>query len=250
MSAAAASPLVCSRAADAVYGRGARGVRALEGLSFELAPGEILGLVGSNGSGKSTTLRLVLGLLRPAAGSVEVLGGAPGRRAARAVTGYVPEEARRFGRLTGRETVDLFARLQGVGPRAARRQRTAAVLDEVGLEAAALDRAVGGYSRGMARRLALAAAVVSAPRLLVLDEPTSGLDPSGVDDVLRVVAGHRARGGAALVSTHDRLAVEHGCDRVLVLARGRLAAEGAPTTLLAGDTTPSLGRLLERAAGG
>ena len=241
--------LVEVRDAHVDYGHGAKAVHALRGATLDVRPGECVALVGPNGSGKSTTLRLVLGLVRPRSGSVRVLGGAAGRRAARASTGFVPEEARRFGRLTGRETVDLFARLQGVGPRTARRQRVAAMLEAVGLEASALDRAVGGYSRGMARRLALAAAAVSEPRLLVLDEPTSGLDPHGVDDVLRVVAAHVARGGGVLVSTHERVTVEQGCQRVVALAEGRVALEGSPAELLAGDTSASLGPLFRRALG-
>ena len=99
------------------YGRGAHGVEALRGIDFELRAGECLGLLGPNGSGKSTTLKLVLGSLRPTAGDLVVFGGPAGRRAARARTGYVPEEARRFGALSGRETVHLFAQLQGVSGR-------------------------------------------------------------------------------------------------------------------------------------
>lgn len=241
--------LVEVRDAHVDYGRGATSVHALRGATLDVRRGECVALVGANGSGKSTTLRLVLGLVRPRSGTVRVLGGAAGRRAARAATGFVPEEARRFGRLTGRETVDLFARLQGVGPRQERRRRVAAMLQAVGLEADALDRVVGGYSRGMARRLALAAAAVSEPRLLVLDEPTSGLDPDGVDDVLRVVAAHVARGGGALVSTHERVTVEQGCQRVVALAQGRVALEGTPSDLLSGDTGASLGPLFRRAEG-
>ncbi|MGE0193528.1 MAG: ABC transporter ATP-binding protein [Planctomycetota bacterium] len=240
--------LVDVRDAHVDYGRGRRVVHALCGATLDVRAGECVALVGPNGSGKSTTLRLVLGLVRPRAGTVHVLGGAPGRRAARAATGFVPEEARRFGRLTGRETVDLFARLQGVGPRAERKARVASMLDAVGLETTAHDRAVGGYSRGMARRLALAAAAVAEPRLLVLDEPTSGLDPDGVDDVLRVVAAHVARGGGVLVSTHERVTVEQGCQRVVALARGQVALEGTPALLLAGDRSASLGPLFRRAA--
>ena len=217
--------LVEVRDAHVDYGHGAKAVHALRGATLDVRPGECVALVGPNGSGKSTTLRLVLGLVRPRSGSVRVLGGAAGRRAARASTGFVPEEARRFGRLTGRETVDLFARLQGVGPRTARRQRVAAMLEAVGLEASALDRAVGGYSRGMARRLALAAAAVSEPRLLVRVE---------------------ARGGLV---QHERVTVEQGCQRVVALAEGRVALEGSPAELLAGDTSASLGPLFRRALG-
>ena len=233
-----------------VYGRGARAVSALAGLTFELSPGECVGLLGVNGSGKSTTIRLVLGLHRPAGGSVEVFGGPAGRRDARGRTGYVPEEARRFGSLTGRETVDLFGALQGVRPRAERRRRVDEALTLVGLEPGSWRRRVATYSRGMARRLALAAAWVHRPALLVLDEPTSGLDPLGTEEILALLDRHRKEGGATLLSTHDRVTAEGACDRALVLHAGRVVLEGAPRRLLADDAGPSLAGLLRRAARG
>lgn len=244
----AASPLVLrARALRHGFGRGPQRRTAVDGLDFELAPGECLGLLGPNGSGKSTTMRLVLGLLPAHGGELEVLGGAAGRWSARAATGYVPEEARRFGLLTGRETVTLFARLQGVRGRAARRARVAQALAAVGLEERAWGQRVETYSRGMARRLALATAWVHRPRLLVLDEPTSGLDPLGVEDVLRVLKAHGDAGGATLLSAHDRVTLEGACDRALVLSHGRLARSGTPAELLSGDDRPSLLGLMGRA---
>ncbi len=240
-----APPVVEASGLSMTYGRGARAVEALAGLDFRLAPGECLGLLGVNGSGKSTTLRLVLGLARPTAGSVSVFGGAAGRRAARARTGFVPEEARRFGALTGRETVALFAALQRV-PRPERRRRSDEALALVGLPPSAARRRVESYSRGMARRLALAAAWVHRPALLVLDEPTSGLDPLGTEEVLALLARHAREGGATLLSTHDRVTAEGACHRALVLEGGRPRLCGAPATLLAGDSSASLAALLRR----
>jgi ABC-2 type transport system ATP-binding protein len=222
------------------YGRGAQAVQALCGIDFELRAGECLGLLGANGSGKSTTMKLVLGTLRPTAGEVIVFGGAAGRRAARAVTGYVPEEARRFGALTGRETVDLFARLQGVRGRPDRRRRVEEALELVGLAPKARGQRLSTYSRGMARRLAVAAAWVHTPDLLVLDEPTSGLDPLGTEELLALLDRHRKRGGATLLSTHDRVTAEWACDRALVLASGRVRLEGTMAALLENDRSPSL----------
>ncbi len=240
--------MIEARGLSMSYGRGARAVRALKGLDLRVAAGECVGLLGVNGSGKSTTLRLVLGLERPSAGHVEVLGGAPGRRAARAVTGYVPEEARRFGLLTGRETVTLFAALQGVRPRVERQRRVVEALGAVGLAQEAWGRRVASYSRGMARRLALAAAWVHRPALLVLDEPTSGLDPLGTEEILALLERHRREGGATLLSTHDRVTAEGACDRALVLHQGQVRLEGAPRALLEDDGSASLARLLGRVA--
>lgn len=226
------------------FGRGTRAVAAVSGLDLTLAAGECLGLLGVNGSGKSTTIQLVLGLLSPSAGFVEVFGGPAGRRAARARTGYVPEEGRRFGDLTGRETVALFAALQGVAQRRERRRRVEEALADVGLPPEARGRRTQTYSRGMARRLALAAAWVHRPALLVLDEPTSGLDPLGVEEVLVLLDRHRRSGGASLLSTHDRPTAEGAFDRALVLHGGCVVRAGTIGDLLGGDPTPSLARLL------
>ena len=222
------------------YGRGRTAVEALRGIDFEVRAGECLGLLGPNGSGKSTTLKLVLGTLRPTGGDLVVFGGVPGRRFARAATGYVPEEARRFGALTGRETVALFARLQGVRGRAQRRLRVEEALELVGLTAKARGQRLSTYSRGMARRLAVACAWVHRPDLLVLDEPTSGLDPLGTEELLALLDMHRKRGGATLLSTHDRVTAQWACDRSLVLARGKVRMEGRMDVLLEGDDSPSL----------
>ncbi len=240
-------PVIQVEGLSKVFGRGAHSVAAVREVSFALNAGESVGLLGANGSGKSTTMRLILGLLKPSAGAIRVFGGEAGRRAARSRTGFVPEEARRFGRLTGRETVDLFARLQGVGPRADRRTRVEEALTLVGLPQAAWRRRVAAYSRGMTRRLALAAAWVHRPDLLVLDEPTAGLDPPGTEEILELLQRHRDAGGALLISTHDRVTAVGACQRAVVLSRGRKALEGRLTELLGGDTGPSLSPLIQQA---
>ena len=241
--------VVLARGLGMTYGRGAKAVAALKDVDLHVRAGECVGLLGPNGSGKSTTIRIVLGILVPTSGSVTVFAGPAGRRAARARTGYVPEEARRFGSLTGRETVDLFACLQRVRPRHERRRRVDEALTLVGLPSESWRRRVSSYSRGMARRLALAAAWVHRPALLVLDEPTSGLDPLGTEEVLALLDRHRREGGAALLSTHDRLTAERSCDRALVLAGGHVALSGTPSALLLGDDSSSLAALLRKSAG-
>lgn len=228
------------------YGHGAKAVTALDGLSFRVAPGEAVALLGGNGCGKSTTMRVILGLLAPTSGRVAVLGGAAGRREARAATGYVPEDARRLPSLSGRELVELFARLRRVGPRAERRLRVDEALTRCGLAPAAASRRVSTYSRGMTRRVALAAAFVGRPKLLVLDEPTSGLDPLGTEEILALLAEHRRAGGSLLLSTHDRVTAQGACDRAVVVGRGRALADGPLAELLAGDDSPSLLPLFRR----
>ena len=234
------APVVEARDLRHRYGRGKKAVTALDGLSFRVAAGESVALLGGNGCGKSTTIRIVLGLQAPTSGSASVFGGPPGRREARAMTGYVPEEARRLPALSGRELVDLFARLQGVSPRAERLRRVDDALARCGLAPAAAVRRVATYSRGMTRRVALAAAWVGRPRLLVLDEPTSGLDPFGTEEILGLLAEHRRDGGSILLSTHDRVTAVGACDRAVVIGRGRTLAEGPLSQLLAGDDSHSL----------
>lgn len=239
--------IVEARALRRTFGRGSTAVEAVRAVSFHVRPGECLGLLGANGSGKTTSMRMVLGLLQPTGGEVDVLGGPAGRREARAGTGFVPEEARRFGRLSGRETVDLFARLQGVGPRRDRVARVRDALTSVGLREAAWKQPVRTYSRGMTRRLALAAALVHRPKLLVLDEPTAGLDPPGTEEILAILARHCEEGGGILLSTHDRVTATGACARAVVLAAGRVVLEGPLDTLLEGDHDPSLSALIRRA---
>lgn len=242
-------PVVEVRDLVRIFGRGARAVRAVDGASFAVQRGEALALLGPNGSGKSTSIKVVLGLLRPTSGDVRVLGGPAGRREARGRTGYVPEEARRLPALTGQELVSLFAALQGV-PRRERPARVSAALDAVGLSAAAAARRVTGYSRGMARRVALAAAWVARPPLLVLDEPTSGLDPPATEQVLDLLRRHRDAGGSILLSTHDRGTAEGLCHRALVLGEGQVRAAGTLADLLRGDSSPTLLGLFARTVPG
>ncbi|MGH8020726.1 MAG: ABC transporter ATP-binding protein [Opitutaceae bacterium] len=217
--------------------RGVR-LRAVDRLSLEVAEGQIYGLLGPNGSGKSTTIKILLGLLPPTAGTCEVFGGAPSKIETRAQVGYLPEAPDYHRFLTGRELVDLHARLSGVAARR-RRDRTAEVIAWVGLEDAA-DRRVGTYSKGMLQRIGLAQALVHDPRLLILDEPTAGVDPLGTAEIARLIQKLRAAGKTILLSSHLLAQVEGICDRVAILHRGRLIFESAVAGLAAGSNADAL----------
>ena len=196
---------------------------AVDALSFAVAPGEVFGFLGGNGAGKTTSLRMVLDIIRPDAGSIEVLGRAPGRESSGRL-GFLPEERGLYRSMTALDTVVYFGRLKGMSAADARaRGRT--LLDRFGL-GANLKTGVDKLSKGMAQKVQLATAVVNAPELLILDEPFSGLDPVNqglLED--EIVAA--ARGGAAVVfSTHVMQHAERLCDRLLLLARGRKKFEG------------------------
>jgi len=225
-------PAVEARGLSKRYrGRGGSGpVTALESLDLAVPRGCTAGLLGPNGSGKSTTLQLLLGLHRPTAGEARVLGFPAGHPEARRRTGYLPEEADLYPFLTAREAVEFAGALHGMG-KASRRSSAGALLERVGLAAEA-DRRVEGFSRGMKRRVGLAAALVHGPELLVLDEPTAGLDPVGREGLLSLLEECRGRGATVLLSSHVLSDVERLCDRVAILGQGRLAAHGTLAEVL------------------
>ena len=205
---------------------------AVSGLDLEITPGETFGLLGPNGAGKTTTIRMLTTLLKPMEGGVAVFGvsAAAHPMIVRRMIGYVPQLLSADATLTGRENVELFARLFDV-PRKARAERGAAALAAMGLEDAA-DRIVKTYSGGMIRRLELAQALVSAPRLLVLDEPTVGLDPIARTDVWDYIAGLRAAAPmTVLMTTHYMDEADTYCDRIALMHAGRIRATGSPAEL-------------------
>ena len=205
---------------------------ALAGLSCELRAGEVVGLLGPNGAGKTTTLKLLLGMLRPTAGSAAVLGldCATQSREVKARIGYCPDEPAFYDFLTGRETVDFAIEIRGLerAPAWSRLEPLFASLDLT----RELDLLVSGYSLGMKKKLAILAALVHDPRVLILDEPTNGLDPptaAHVRTLLRELASER--GTAVLLSTHLLDMAARLCDRLLVLNWGRLVAQGTVAEL-------------------
>ncbi len=199
-------------------------VRAVDGLDISIASGEVFGLLGPNGSGKSTTIKMILGLLRPTQGEVSLFGHKPQSVAARRRLGYLPELSYLHPFLTARETLMYYAGLCGLDGRTSR-ARADELLAMTGLESVAT-RAVGGFSKGMARRVALGSALIGRPDLLVLDEPTSGLDPVSTNEVKTLVK-TLAKGGMTILMTSHLLAdAEDVCDRFCILNHGRKVAEG------------------------
>ncbi|HVS43708.1 MAG TPA: ATP-binding cassette domain-containing protein [Candidatus Dormibacteraeota bacterium] len=209
-------------------------VRAVDGVDFSVAPGEVFGLLGPNGAGKSTVIRMLTTLIPAERGSARIFGIDVRRdpmRVRRAI-GYVPQRLSADGGLTGYENVWLFARLFDV-PRREREERIREVLAWMGVTEAA-GRMVSTYSGGMVRRLELAQALVNRPRLLILDEPTTGLDPVARTDVWeRVLSLREQLGMSVLLTTHYMEEAEALCDRVALMHRGRLRALGTPTALCA-----------------
>ncbi len=219
-------------------------VRAVDGIDFEIRAGEVFGLLGPNGSGKSTTLKILLDLLHPTSGSAAVCGQAPSSVAVKRNIGYLPEESYLYTYLTPRETLDFYAKLFGIS-RAERGTRVAQLLEMVGLVHAA-DRPIGEFSKGMARRVGLAQALINDPQLVILDEPTSGLDPIACRQVKDLLLTLARRGKTVVLSSHLLADVENVCDRIAILYNGRIRAYGQVRSLLEQPDTlsisvPSLG---------
>ncbi|MBY8339820.1 ATP-binding cassette domain-containing protein [Streptomyces spinosirectus] len=209
--------------------------KAVDGLDLSVHRGEVFGLLGPNGAGKTTAIRCITTLLPVPAGMVRVFGSdaAKDRMGVRRLLGYVPQQLSADAGLTGRENVTLFARVFDVSRRE-RAERVGQALAAVDLTDAA-DRLAKTYSGGMIRRLELAQALVSAPRLLILDEPTIGLDPiarTGVWEHINAV--RAATGMTVLVTTHYMDEADQYCDRVGLMHRGRVRALGTPTELRQG----------------
>jgi ABC-2 type transport system ATP-binding protein len=203
---------------------------AVDAVSLTVRPGEVYGFLGPNGAGKTTTLRMLLGLIRPTAGSVRLLGRPPGTRGHLDRVGALIEGPAFYPYLSGRENLRVLARYAG-----ADRRRVDTVLDMVDLTRRAGDRYYA-YSLGMKQRLGVAAALLKDPRLLVLDEPTNGLDPAGMADMRALIRRLGAAGCTVLLSSHLLGEVEQICDRVGVIAGGRLVAESTVAELRGATT--------------
>lgn len=199
-------------------------VTAVKDLDLEIHPGEVFGLLGPNGSGKTTTIKMLLGLLYPTRGRISVFGRAPTDVSVKARIGFLPEESYLYRFLVAHETLDFYGRLFRL-PSRVRRDRADRLLDMVGLRQEA-KRPIGEYSKGMARRIGLAQALINDPEFLILDEPTSGLDPIGTRQIKDVIRELGRKGKTILLSSHILGDVEDVCDRVTILYGGQQRAAG------------------------
>jgi ABC-2 type transport system ATP-binding protein len=205
-------------------------VKAVIDLNLKVRYNEIYGFLGPNGSGKTTTIKMLLNLLHPSGGHAFVLGGKSTDAAISRRIGYLPEESYLYRYLTARETLDFYGRIFGL-PGPVRKSRIDTLLEMVGLSGMG-NRQIGTFSKGMMRRIGLAQALINDPDLLILDEPTSGLDPMGTRQIKDLLAELGRRGKTILLSSHLLADVEDVCDRIGILYGGRMQVEGPVRELL------------------
>lgn len=200
-------------------------VRALDDLTLTVGRGEVFGLLGPNGSGKSTTIKLLLGLIFPSRGQAAVLGHPAGSTEINERIGFLPEESYLYRFLNGEETLKFYGRLFKI-PSRELKKRVPALLDTVGLDAKARKRKLREYSKGMARRIGLAQALINNPDLILLDEPTTGLDPIGTREMKDLILSLKAQGKTVLLCSHLLADVQDVCDRITILFRGKMQTLG------------------------
>lgn len=205
-------------------------VEAVKDLNLEIRAGEVFGLLGPNGSGKTTTIKMLLGLLYPTRGRISVFGQPPSDVQVKSRIGFLPEDSYLYRFMVAHETLDYYGQLFRI-PSKIRKDRIDRLLDMVGLRHEA-KRPVGEYSKGMARRLGLAQALINDPEFLILDEPTSGLDPIGARQIKDVIQELGSKGKTILLSSHMLADVEDVCDRVTILYGGQQQAVGDIDELL------------------
>jgi ABC-2 type transport system ATP-binding protein len=205
-------------------------VIAVDDLNLKIRPNEVFGFLGPNGSGKTTTIKMLLGLLHPTKGKSLVLEGDAADPQINRRIGFLPEESYLYKYLTARETLDFYGQLFKL-PAKIRKMRIEALLDMVGLKAVA-NRTIGTFSKGMARRIGLAQALINDPELLILDEPTTGLDPIGTRQIKDLIIELAKRGKTILLCSHLLADVEDVCTRIAILYGGKIQAQGDVRNLL------------------
>jgi ABC-2 type transport system ATP-binding protein len=205
-------------------------VQALREVSLRIEQGQVFGFLGPNGAGKTTTINVLLGFIAPNSGCATIFGADVRQAIARERIGYLAENPDTYRFLTGRELLTMTGRLFPM-PRRQLAARTDAILAQLKVAYAA-DRLIGSYSRGERQRICLAQALINDPDLLILDEPTSGLDPLGRMEIRRLIAQWREAGKTVFFSSHELSEVELICDHIAILAKGRVAAQGAASALV------------------
>lgn len=232
-----------------------RGIMAVRDLDLRVERSEVYGLLGPNGSGKSTTLKIILGLISPTRGSTQILGRDSRSVGSREAVGFLPENPYFYKYLTADETLRFFGKLCGLGGRVLKK-RIDELIELVGLSRAR-HRRLRTYSKGMLQRIGLAQALINHPKVVVLDEPTAGVDPAGSHDILQLIVDLKRRGITVLLSSHLLAQAQEVCDRIGILANGRLVCEGRldelvaienQTELVLQNAPPSLLREIEALA--
>ncbi|MFN3652075.1 MAG: ABC transporter ATP-binding protein [Armatimonadota bacterium] len=211
-------------------GWGRKPHQAVNGLTFHVAPGEVVGFIGPNGAGKSSTIKAVMGFVTPSGGEARLLGQPAGSPEARRRVGFLPEVALYYPWLTPQETLWMYGRLAGLTAEETRRQ-SAELLERVGLRGRERDR-LKGFSKGMLQRVGIAQSLLGDPQLLILDEVSSGLDPLGRRDLRDLLLEQKRKGVTLFFSSHELTEVAQLCDRVILVHRGRVRDERKVDELL------------------
>jgi ABC-2 type transport system ATP-binding protein len=230
-----AAPTILTRRLTKQYGE----TKVVNALDLRTSAGEIFGLLGPNGAGKTTTILMLLGMVEPTSGDIEVLGLDPARNplAVKSRVGYLPDAVGFYPDLTGRENLRFTAELNRLSRSEANR-RIDSLLVDVGLVDSG-DQPVGVYSRGMKQRLGIADALIKRPEILILDEPTTAIDPEGVAEILGLISRlAKDEGVTILLASHLLHQVQAVCDRVAIFVKGRVVAQGAPHELATDSKGP------------
>lgn len=212
------------------YGRGRKVHRAVNGISFQVYPGECVGFIGANGAGKSTTMKALLGFVFPKSGQVNVFGKQAGTVESRRRLGYLPEVALYYPFMKARELLELYGGLQGLGRRELA-EKIPQLLKELGLGQRD-EHLLKNFSKGMQQRLGIAQAIIADPELLIFDELSSGLDPLGRHDLREVLLRLKRNGKTIFFSSHELTEVEDLCDRVIMINKGEIVTEAAVNDLM------------------